>query len=200
MTAPLHSPAAERNKQPILDRLLCLLPARGRALEIASGTGQHIAHFAAAMPGWDWLASDPDPQALASIRACWPGGAAPLRLDLLDAADWPLPLSHRQQLGAIFTANMLHISPWATCAALMQGAARQLLPGGRLIVYGPFVVPGQPTVDSNTAFDADLRRRNPAWGLRSLADVAAQAASAGLSLDERITMPANNLLLLFTKH
>ena len=199
MTAPLHAPAAERNKQPILDALLRLLPASGRALEIASGTGQHIAHFDAGMPGWNWLASDPDPQALASIRAWWPAGAAPLQLDLLDVADWPLPSSHRQRLDAIFSANMLHISHWATCAALMQGAARQLLLGGHLIVYGPFIVPGEPTADSNIAFDADLRRRDPAWGLRSLTDVTAQAYAAGLSLHEQITMPANNLLLVFSQ-
>ena len=202
MTNPqalIQSPAAERNKQPMLDALLRLLPAQGRALEIASGTGQHIAHVAAGMPGWAWLASDPDAQALASIRAWWPNGPAPLRLDLLTDPDWPLPPSHAQRLDAIFSANMLHISPWATCAALMKGAARHLLPGGQLIVYGPFIVNGVATAASNLAFDADLRRRNPAWGLRALVDVQAQAAQSGLHLTQQLALPANNLLLAFTE-
>ena len=196
MTA-LHSPAAERNKQPILEALLRLLPEQGLALEIASGSGQHVAHFAAHLAGWSWLASDPDAQALASIRAHWPIGPAPLQLDVLDA-HWPLPASH-QRLDAIFSANMLHISPWPSCAALMQGAARHLAPAGKLIIYGPFVVPDVPTAPSNEAFDADLRRRNPAWGLRVLTDVEAEAGRAGLILAQRIAMPANNLLLMFQR-
>lgn len=195
---PLHSPAAERNKQPLLDALLQLLPAHGRALEIASGTGQHVAHFAAGMPGWDWLASDPDPQALASIRATWPQGPEPLALDVLAEGDWPLPPSHARQLDAIFSANMLHISPWATCAALMRGAARHLLPAGQLIIYGPFIVAGVETAPSNAAFDADLQRRNPAWGLRELAKVQHEAKHNGLWLTRQRLMPANNLLLTFT--
>ena len=155
------------------------------------------------MPGWAWLASDPDRQALASIRAWWPdstGGRAPLRLDLLTDPDWPLPPSHHQRLDAVFSANMLHISPWPTCAALIRGAAQHLLADGQLIVYGPFIVPGQATAASNLAFDADLRRRDPAWGLRSLVEVQAQAAEAGLALTQQLTMPANNLLLVFTKN
>jgi len=203
---PLYSPAAERNKHPLLDALLHLLPAQGRALEIASGTGQHVAHFSAGMPGWAWLASDADAQALASIRTWWPDGPAPLRLDLLSdlqtglqtEVDWPLPPSHAQRLDAIFSANMLHISPWATCAALMRGAGRHLLPGGQLIVYGPFIVAGVATAASNLAFDADLQRRNPAWGLRTLADVQAEAQRHGLQLTRQLALPANNLLLAFT--
>jgi len=197
MTAALHSPAADRNKQVILDVLLEALPPRGRALEIASGSGQHVAHFAAAMPGWQWLASDPSPQALDSIATLWPEGPPPLQLDVLQSP-WPLPESH-QEVDAIFSANMLHISPWATCAALMQGAARHLAADGRLVVYGPFIVPGTPTAPSNEAFDADLRGRNPAWGLRSLADVQAQAEAAGLRLLNMTPMPANNLMLEFQR-
>ena len=196
---PLHSPAAERNKQPILEALLQLLPAQGRALEIASGTGQHVAHFAAGMPRWDWLASDPDTHALASIRAWWPVGPAPLQLDLLTDQDWPLPPSHVHRLDAIFSANMLHISPWATCRALMRGAAQHLLPNGQLMVYGPFIVAGVGTAPSNIAFDADLQQRNPAWGLRELANVQAQAERFGLQMTRQIAMPANNLLLVFSK-
>ncbi|MDN3921914.1 DUF938 domain-containing protein [Roseateles violae] len=193
--SPLQSPAAERNKQPILEALLSRLPAQGLALEIASGSGQHVAHFAPAMPGWSWLASDLDAQALDSIAAWWPTGPAPLRLDVHEA-DWPLPPSHRQ-LDLIFCANMLHISPWSSCAALMRGAARHLRIDGRLVVYGPFLVPGEPTAPSNIAFDADLRHRNGSWGLRSLADVTGEAQAAGLRLAERLAMPANNRLLIF---
>ena len=196
MTA-LHSPAADRNKQPILDTLRRALPHAGRALEIASGSGQHIAHFAAHMPGWQWLASDPSPQALASIAALWPAGPPPLQLDVLQAP-WPLPASHRE-VDAIFSANMLHISPWATCAALMQGAARHLDANGRLLVYGPFIVSGQPTSPSNEAFDADLRGRNPSWGLRALAEVQREAEAAGLRLVSTTPMPANNLMLEFQR-
>jgi len=195
MTNALHSPAAERNKQPILDALLRVLPPQGRALEIASGSGQHVAHFAANMPGWSWLASDPNQQALASINAHWPSGPAPLQLDVLQP-HWALPPA---PLDLVFSANMLHISPWATCTALMQGAARHLGDGGLLIIYGPFIVPGEPTAPSNLAFDVDLRRRNQAWGLRSLAEVQIQAQSQGLRLRQTVTMPANNLLLIFGK-
>ena len=193
----LNSPAADRNKQPILEALRQALPAQGHALEIASGSGQHVAHFAAHMPGWQWLASDPSPQALASIAALWPEGPAPLQLDVMQDT-WPLPASHRH-VDAIFSANMLHISPWPTCAALMQGAARHLAPQGQLLVYGPFIVPGVETASSNLAFDADLRQRNALWGLRLLDDVQAQAERAGLHLHQYTAMPANNLLLEFRR-
>lgn len=189
----LHSPAAERNKQPILEALQAQLPLSGRALEIASGSGQHIAHFAAGLPGWLWLASDPSPEARASIAAWWPQGPVALALDVQNT-DWDLPAEHLP-LDLIHCANMLHISPWASSAALFQGASRYLAETGLLTVYGPFVVPGEPAAPSNLAFDADLRSRNPAWGLRRLTDVAEAARACGLALRERVPMPANNLLL-----
>ena len=193
-----HSPAAERNRAPILAELLRLLPAQGLALEIASGTGQHAAHFAAALPGWQWQPSDGDARSLASIAA-WCEGLAnvrpPLPLDVL-APHWPgVPAT----VDAIFCANMIHISPWATTPALMQGAARHLAATGVLILYGPYLVDGEPTAASNLAFDADLRARNPDWGLRRLADVGQQAAASGLQLRERVAMPANNILLVFAR-
>ena len=98
---------------------------------------------------------------------------------------------------AIYCANLLHISPWATTRALMQGTARHLAPGGLLLTYGPYLEDEVPAAASNLCFDADLRARNPGWGLRRLADVAQEAAAAGLQLRERIAMPANNLLLLW---
>jgi SAM-dependent methyltransferase len=195
--AALHSPAAERNKEVILEALLRALPEQGMALEIASGSGQHVAHFSAQMPGWNWLASDPTPEALASIIAWRPHGPQPVQLDVLHT-DWALPPSH-QALDAVYCANMLHISPWQTCAALMRGAARHLKPAGHLLVYGPFLQSGVDTAPSNLAFDADLRRRDPAWGLRHLDELAAEALAGHLHLREVITMPANNLLLVFIK-
>jgi SAM-dependent methyltransferase len=193
-----HSPAAERNRGPILAELQRLLPLHGVALEIASGTGQHAAHFAAGLPGWRWMPTEAEPRALASISA-WCSGLAnvmpPLPLDVCSAV-WPgVPA----QVDAVFCANLLHIAPWETCAALMQGAARHLAPHGLLVLYGPYLLDGEPTAPSNQAFDADLRTRNPAWGLRGLADVVRSAGAAGLHLRERVSMPANNLLLVLNR-
>ena len=206
----LHSPAAERNREPIAAALSRLLPAQGLALEIASGTGQHAAYLQAALPGWRWQPSDGDVRSLASISA-WCVGCAnvlpPLHLDVLadargdaraDAcADAWAGVPAR--VDAVYCANLLHIAPWAACAALMRGAARHLTAPGLLLLYGPFVVDGEATAPSNVNFDADLRARDAAWGLRRLADVVEQAAAVGLQLRERVTMPANNLLLVFDR-
>lgn len=195
------SPAAERNKAPILDVLQQLLPATAEVLELASGTGQHAAHFAAAQAGWQWQPTDGDESALAGIAARCAGlanVAPPLWLDVL-ASPWPALLP-AHAFDAVYCANMLHISPWASCAALMQGASRHLAAaGGRLVLYGPFIVEGEPAAPSNLAFDADLRARNPAWGLRRLAEVEGEARRVGLALQRRFDMPANNLLLVFAR-
>lgn len=189
-----HSPAAERNGPPILAALQQLLPATGVMLEIAAGTGQHAAHFGAGLPGWTWWPTDFEAAALPSIRA-WcaglPNVQPPQRLDVLQP-HWPgVPA----EVDAVFCANMIHIAPWACCAGLMQGAARHLRAQGRLITYGPYLEEGVPTAPGNLAFDADLRQRDPAWGLRRREDVEAVAAQAGLVLQARVAMPANNLLL-----
>jgi Protein of unknown function (DUF938) len=189
-----HSPAAERNRAPILAELQRLLPPRGALLEIASGTGQHAAFCSAGLPGWRWLPSDFDAASLPSISA-WCAGldrvAAPIRLDVLQP-HWPgVPA----QVDAIYCANLLHIAPWACCAALMRGAARHLTADGLLITYGPYLEDDVPTSRGNLDFDADLRARDPAWGLRRREDVEREAARAGLVLRERVAMPANNLLL-----
>jgi hypothetical protein len=199
-----HSPAADRNKQPILEVLQRLLPTHGVALEIASGTGQHAAHFATALPGWTWQPSDPNTDALVSIAA-WcgqgqPAGAAlsnvraPLRLDVMEST-WPIS----GPFDVIFCANMLHIAPWPTCAALMHGAARSLAAGGMLLTYGPYLVDSVATAPGNLIFDESLRARNAAWGIRRLTDVEREAARVGLQLREQITMPVNNLLLVFER-
>ncbi|GAB3771099.1 DUF938 domain-containing protein [Ramlibacter monticola] len=197
-----HSPAADRNKEPILQVLRGLLPERGRALEIASGTGQHVAWFAAALPGWSWQPSEADGAMLPAIagRIAESGLAnvrPPLRLDVM-APQWPSAADpFREPFDAIYCANMLHISPWETCAALMQGAARHLVDEGVLVTYGPYFEQGVPAASSNEAFDQDLRSRDPAWGIRRLQDVEAQAQRAGLVLRQRHAMPANNLLVVF---
>jgi len=195
----LHSPAAERNAAPILAQLQNLLPAQGLMLEIASGTGQHAAAFSAGLPGWEWQPTDFENSTLASIRAWCQGHdrvRTPLQLDVLSS---PWPEQMPGVVDAVFCANMIHIAPWACTAALMRGAARHLSGTGLLITYGPYLEQGIPTAPSNLAFDADLRRRNPAWGLRQLSAVVRVAAEAGLRLRERIGMPANNLLLVWAR-
>jgi len=193
-----HSPAADRNKQPILDALIRILGERGTALEIASGTGQHAAWFAAAMPQWTWQPTDADARMLPPLatrveQAALPNLRPPLLLDVT-ASQWPL---QGHAFDAIYCANMLHIAPWAACAALMQGAARHLLAGGLLITYGPYFEEGVTPAPGNLAFDEDLRSRNSTWGIRHLRDVTAEAGAAGLALHERHALPANNLLLVF---
>ncbi len=192
------SPAADRNKAPILAVLSQVLPARAAVLEIASGTGQHAAHFAAAHPAWDWQPTDADPDVLPSISARTAGLAnvrPPLALDVLEPP-WPQALG---RFDAVYCANLVHIAEWAACPALMQGAAKHLVPAGALVVYGPFLVDGEETAAGNVAFDADLRRRNRAWGLRRLSQVIGEAERAGLAFEERFDMPANNLVLVFRR-
>ena len=189
------SPAAERNKAPILEVLRRVLPPTATVLEIAAGTGQHAAHFAAACPGWTWQPTDADAAALPDIAArcsSLPNVRPPMQFDVL-AHPWPTA----DRFDAVYCANMLHISPWATCAALMRGAAGCLRQGGALLLYGPFLVDGENTAPGNLAFDADLRSRNPHWGVRRLGDVIDEAAAAGMGFECRFDMPANNLSLVF---
>lgn len=203
MDDPLpHSPAAERNRQPILEALRRVLPARGLALEIASGTGQHAVWFAAGLPRWTWQPSEADADMLPAIAARMAQAGAsnirpPVLLDVL-ADTWPAAgPAFTGRFDAVFCANLLHIAPWPTCAALMRGCARHLAPGGMLVTYGPYLEADVPTAPGNLAFDQSLRARDPAWGIRWLQDVAQEAQRAGLSLQARHAMPANNLLLVF---
>jgi SAM-dependent methyltransferase len=197
MSSLPHSAPADRNKDPILARLRGILGEHGTALEIASGTGQHVAWFAAALPGWEWQPTDADAEMLPAIaeriaQAGLGNVLPPLQLDVM--APWP---TFARAFDAIYCANMLHIAPWEACPALMAGAARNLRPGGVLVTYGPYFEQGVQPAPGNLAFDADLRSRNPAWGIRALHDVAAEANRAGLALSQRHEMPANNLLLVF---
>ena len=203
MQQPDFSPAADRNKQAILDVLRQVLPERGSALEIASGTGQHVAWFAAGLPHWTWQPTDAQPRALDTIAARLARqGLTNVRTPLLLDVMAPRWLPDDARLGApafdaIYCANMLHIAPWATCAALMRGSARHLAPGGLLITYGPYLENDAPTSPGNLAFDQSLRAQEPAWGIRRREDVALEAARAGLHLSARHAMPANNLLLVW---
>jgi len=204
------SPAADRNKQPILEALREVLPARGRALEIASGTGQHAAWLGAGLPGWEWQPTEVNSTALPTIAA-WvrQAGAgnvhAPCLLDVMEPL-WPsdeetLASAFALPFDAIFCANMLHISPWTTCRALMQGARRHLVKdGGLLLIYGPFLEDDVSTSQGNRDFDASLRTQNPVWGLRRREAVEEEARCSGLRLRQRLAMPANNLLLVFGFH
>jgi len=192
----LTYPAPERNKGAILEVLRSALPTRGRVLEIASGTGQHVVHFAAALPQLQWLPSDPEAAHRESIQARirqsnLSNVAAPLALDVLDAT-WPV-----DHADAVVCINMIHIAPWEAALALLREGARLLPAGGLLYLYGPFRRHGAHTAPSNEAFDTDLRRRDPAWGVRNLEDVAVQAAGHGLMLQDVIDMPANNFSVLF---
>jgi SAM-dependent methyltransferase len=190
----LHAAAAERNRAPILEVLRRVLPPAGAVLEIASGTGQHVAFFARALPALRWQPSDPSPAHLRSIDA-WAAGAdniaAAVALDV-EAEPWPV-----SRVDAIVNINMIHIAPWSATAALFRGAARLLAPGGVLFLYGPFQRDGRHTAESNQRFDARLRGDDPRWGVRDLGEVEAVATAAGFPPPEIIAMPANNLSVVF---
>ena len=199
MSAAFSAPAASRNREPILQILRETLPLSGLVLEIAAGSGEHAVWFAAELPGISWQPTDPDPRALASIATRRDASGLanlqpPLVLDATDPGSWPVAAAD-----AVVCINMIHISPWAATEGLMTGAARVLPPGGVLVLYGPYREAGVPTAPSNLAFDADLKARNPAWGLRDLEAVTAVAEQAGLRLTRRHAMPANNLSLTFER-
>lgn len=191
------APSALRNRAPILEVLDEVLPGRGLVLEIASGTGEHAAHFAAARPDLTWQPSDPDPDNRASIAA-WRDEAAlpnlrpPLALDV--TAPWPVDAA-----AAIVCINMIHIAPWEAALALFAGAARVLPAGGPLVTYGPYRFGGVFTAPSNAAFDADLRGRDPRWGVRDVSDLEAAAAAVGLALIGTFGLPANNHAIVWRR-
>lgn len=200
MASPDFSPSAERNKQPILDVLRTYLPEQGSALEIASGTGQHVVWFAQHLPQWTWQPTDMHRGALYNIevRANESDLAnihVAVELDVL-AQPWPL---QEERFDLVLCINMLHIAPWASCAALMQGGASLLQPGGLLVTYGPYFEDGVPPTPSNVAFDQSLRAHDPSWGIRHREDVEREANAAGLQILARHEMPANNLMLVFRR-
>ncbi len=186
----MTAPAAARNRDAILGVLRTHLPASGTLLEIASGTGEHAAHFAAALPDWQFQPSDPDDARRASIDAWCAGLPNVLPALALDATtDWPVT-----RADAVLCCNMIHIAPWEAAIGLLRNSATL---GAMLILYGPYIQDLVPTVASNLAFDADLRSRDKRWGLRRVADVV--AAATGFALVEVIQMPANNLSIILKK-
>ncbi len=237
--------SSERNKGPILEVLKRVLPERGLVLEIGSGTGRHAAHFAPLLPGITWQPSDRDPDSFASIDA-WaqeatgeaarpgvppdnirpPNLRPPIVLDVTEEV-WPIEQeagrtggpTGKQQVVAVFSANMIHIAPWDCCLGLLAGAGRILTTGpggsgvspgnktgkqmtttaGVLVLYGPFKQHGRHTAPSNESFDQSLRARDPSWGVRDLDAVADAAAARGLDLAETVEMPANNLIAVFRR-
>lgn len=196
--AKRHAPATARNRDAIADVLADILPATGLVLEVASGTGEHVVHFATRFPDLTWQPSDYDPAGLESIRV-WSAEAGlsnilpPIQIDAT-APDWPL--AHAD---AILCINMIHISPWAATIGLMAQAGALLPKGAPLYHYGPYIRDDVETAPSNLAFDASLKERNPDWGLRNLRDVTHLAEQAGLKLERIIEMPANNLSLIFRR-
>jgi hypothetical protein len=204
----LDYPATGRNRAPILAVLREILPASGTVLEIASGSGQHVAHFAEALQNLRWQPTDVDPSVLPSIAA-WTGHldnvAPPTVLDVtspdwhrqgrrVPETDWPLA-----RFEAVLCANMIHIAPWAACLGLLDGVSKRLGPAAPLCLYGPFKRDGAHTAPSNAAFDESLRARNADWGVRDLDEVAHEARLRGLVLDRVFEMPANNLTVVFRR-
>ena len=202
MTAPfdnaLVAPAVARNRDPILAVLREVLPTAGTVLEIASGSGEHAVHFASALPHLAWQPSDPGERARRSIaahaaRAQLPNLLAPLALDAAAPA-WSIA-----RADAVVSINMIHIAPWRATEGLMAGATRLLAAGSPLYLYGPYRLHGQHTAPSNAAFDASLKARDPAWGVRDLEEVVKLAGLHGLALRRTVAMPANNLSVIFIR-
>lgn len=191
-----HSAPADRNTGPILDVLTGVLPPRGRVLEIASGTGQHIVAFARAFPHLRWQPSDFDPDFRTSVElrlseAALDNVEAPIDLDVM-SHPWSIDTAD-----AIVCINMIHVAPWPATEALFKGAARILESQGVLVTYGPYMRAGKHTAPSNEAFDEALKARDVAWGLRDMEVVAEVARDNGFSMDEVVAMPANNFTLVF---
>lgn len=191
-----HSPAAERNKDPILETLRPLLAEAKVVVEVASGTGQHAAHLAGANPHLTWYPTDGDPEALESVAA-WTADLEqvqpPQRLDVI-SGEWPV-----SRADLVYCANMVHIAPWPAAEGLMAGAGAVLQAGGHLCLYGPYKFEGAFTSASNAEFDASLRGRDPRWGIRDAEALDRLAEGAGMRRIARHDLPANNHVLIYQK-
>ena len=189
-------PSTGRNAEPILEVLKTLLPAEGLVVEVASGSGQHAARYAVEFSDLIWQPTDIDPEHRRSIVA-WSNGLSnvlkPLDLDAT-ASDWPVARAN-----AVICINMIHIAPWSAGLGLLKGTGKILEPGEVLYLYGPYMIDGAHTSESNAQFDADLKSQHPSWGIRNLADVVSSALEAGLKLDRTVQMPANNISVIFRK-
>lgn len=199
--APFYSSqAALRNREPIADILRSVLPETGKVLEIASGSGEHALYFAQQFPQLLWQPTDQEDAALASIIA-WaehsdlPNLLSPIKLDAMQPESWP----QIEAVSAILCINMVHISPWAATEGLIKGASGQLGPYEPFVLYGPYIRADVDTAASNLAFDADLKRRNPSWGLRHLEAVQNLAEGHRFMLEQVVDMPSNNITAIFRK-
>ena len=193
-----YAPASERNSKPILSVLKKILPQTGLLLEIASGSGQHAAYFAPNFPRLTWQPTEPDPDCRASIKA-WIKHVHTKNINMpinLDVTSYPWPVS---EADAIFSSNMIHITPWDCCLGLMAGAGQTLKPSGTLILYGPFLINGRKTATSNVQFDHSLKKRNIHWGIRNLDKVIHSANACGMKCSDIVEMPANNLIVILKK-
>jgi SAM-dependent methyltransferase len=203
----LDAAAFHRNHEPIWAVLERFLAGKfGDVVEVGSGTGQHVVHFAKHTPGIVWWPSDLNENHLKSIEA-WrahaglPNIRSPLRIDLTDAAWCPAMHDGSGPAGllAVFCANVIHIAPWRVAEGLFAGAGRYLRSDGRLFLYGPFKREGKHTAMSNAVFDTSLREQDADWGVRDIVDVEKLAATVGLALTETVPMPANNMILVFSR-
>jgi SAM-dependent methyltransferase len=192
------APAAERNRQPILDVLRRVLPDTGLVLEVASGTGQHAVFFSKHLSGLRWQPSDASVDGLRSIQA-WVAESAlenllpPIELDVRSPR-WPIASAD-----ALLCINMIHISPWEATESLFRGASALLAGGSPLVTYGPYRLYGEHSAPSNAAFDESLRSRNPRWGVRDIDELTELAGRTGFELQESVSMPANNMTLIWAR-
>ncbi len=197
-----YAPATQRNREPILEVLLRVVPSSGDILEIASGTGEHCIFFAPAFSPRQWIPSDPNPIARDSIEG-WRKESlinnvhAPLNINA-ENNSWEIE-QENLNITTIVNINMIHISPWLACLGLMKGAHRILPSEGILYLYGPYKQEGKHTAVSNESFDQSLRSKNPEWGVRNLQDVIKAAEDQGFIFQEKVEMPANNLSVIFKK-
>jgi SAM-dependent methyltransferase len=200
MDARRFAPATARNREPILAVLARVVPEGARVLEVAAGSGEHACFLAERLPVAEWQPTDPDAESRASIDA-WRAHAGSGRVKpalALDVTSVPWPVDD-ERADVVVCINMVHISPWEATLALLRGAARALATGGVLFLYGPYQRDGAHTAESNAEFDASLRARNPAWGVRDLGDVTREAEQRGFSLEEVVAMPANNFCVLLRR-
>ena len=189
-----YSPAAERNREPILKVLRSWLPKSGRMLEIGAGTGQHTLHFAPVFPLWQWQPTD-HPNEFSTLQAgLLDHGLAnieePLALDVM--GHWP-----EETFDAVYSANTAHIMHFREVEAMFAGVGQHVNPGGLFVLYGPFMHGGIHKAPSNADFDASLRRRDPGMGIRDLEDLDRLAGGCGLARIAELRMPANNHILVF---
>lgn len=194
----LNAPSAARNSAAICAVLQQHAPLRGRALELASGTGQHIAQFAKLLPELLWQPSEPDERRFESIRA-WCAGCGnvlpPIPLDATQTG-WS---AHHSGFDLIYLSNLLHLIPWEAAQTLITESAEALAPRGRFILYGPFMRNGHLTSEGDRRFHNSLITKDPAVGYKDIEDVERRAKAAGLTLRTRLNMPANNIALICEK-